>query len=495
MVCFPIERLCQLHSLVINGSNDDLLPPPASARPSVLVLLLFVVGFAACDSASPEVSNFQDAPELLSRTGPEYEALDELTWAFAVALDNAGLRNKIHRDLRDSRFTVEHKLHFWDYIETPQGGGPGGINQGGADLLVALSNVTERSIEEVVGLAEQVGPLEFYLPVDAHREQWQGGRDMIVASAFDDDDTPTAYDLDGEPVALSVDGVPETITLSLVPVETDFSAPLDEGEFHNGDDQEGKAIGTYARIGDFADTGEMEMFVPPAPCDPVTGENCDDGGGGTGGGGGPVPGLYYEAASLNGVGESWFKGDPEIEVHVIEGFDPEHLNDYWPGAEYSSRCQSGQYTFIDSPRRFDQNDEQWSGSALVLSESQLSDFEAGPEDVVRGFTVHLFEDDDTQCELVTDLDIGGHIGYVGGAGFLVAFAVASPTLGGAIFLAVSATWSFYLGVSGLIRTDDDYLGMAVPRENFSNPGYEGYTHIMVGEDDWYNGAIKLVQRQ
>lgn len=412
-----------------------------------------------------------------------------------MALDDAGLRNRIRRDLRDSRFTVEHKLHFWDYIETPQGGGPGGINQGGADLLAALSNITERSVEEVVGLVEQVGPLEFYLPVDAHREQWQGGRDMIVASAFDDEDIPTAYNLDGESVTLTADEVPETITLSLVPVETDFSAPLDEEEFHNGHDQGGRAIGTYTRIGESTDLGEMEMFVPPEPCDPITGENCDDGGGGTGGGGGPVPGLYYEAASLNGVGESWFKGDPEIEVHVIEAFDPDVLEDYAPDWQYSSRCQSGQYTFIDSPRRFDQNNEQWSGSALVLSEAQLSDFEADPEDVYRGFTVHLFEDDDVQCELKTDLDMEAHLSNLGGSAFLVYLAVTAPTLGGTIFAFAAASWYLYLGVSGFIKTDDDYLGVAVPRENFSNPGYEGYTHIMVGEGDWYNGAIKLVHRE
>jgi hypothetical protein len=156
----------------------------------------------------------------------------------ALALNDPGLREQVKNDMRASRFTTEHKLPFRHYLQGPSG----------AVLFAAMAKKSGRGRPEILSLLDRMPPLEFYMPVRNHRETWTGGRDLLVAGTLDEAGTTlVGYDLTGQPLTLSIGHAPETPTLVLVPVETDFSSPLPTSQFININNQEGKAIGTYAR--------------------------------------------------------------------------------------------------------------------------------------------------------------------------------------------------------------------------------------------------------
>ena len=132
---------------------------------------------------------------------------------------------------------------------------------------------------DVDGDATRAGTLEMYFPVAAHRAAWTGDENVLVATAERDGDAPVAYDLAGRRIVLSPDAPPSTPVLAVEPAELDFDAPRD---------------------------------VVAAKC---TEETCG------GGGGGyvlpPTPGLYMTKAEFVESFESWLKGDPEYEIHIM----------------------------------------------------------------------------------------------------------------------------------------------------------------------------------
>jgi hypothetical protein len=171
-----------------------------------------------------------------------------LARAFARSLADSGLRARLRTALAESPFP-EQKLHFQSILTDR--------NRVLLRDIARLSGTSERQLEDD---AANSMALEIYLPVPAHRAQWKGDGQILVATAITDDDIPVAYDTRGREYRLDPDRPPSTPVISLVPVETNFAhAP--------------------AR----------------ATCTPDT---CPSGGGGGtgGGGGGPntpfAPGLY-----------------------------------------------------------------------------------------------------------------------------------------------------------------------------------------------------------
>lgn len=422
---------------------------PRSSLPPRSILLVIAIFLASCadERGSPLTPPLE--PELTgisqASSTEEQAALDSLTRAVALALQDQGLRQRIKNDMRTAPIW-EHKLEFSNYIK----GASGGI------LLAKMSQVTGKSRSEILALMESVRPLEFYMPVREHRARWTGGSDLLVASQLEDEDTPHAYDLQGRAVVLDLTTAPATPVLSIVPVETDFTRPLDLNEWTNVDDRGGEAIGNYRRRSGGSDhDAPMEAginYIDPG-CDPeIAIIPCDDGGGGGGsGGGGSKPGgLYMTRLYLPDLGEPWTKGDPEIEVHIHgpNGGDKTY------GADLA--CAGERQT--DYRRYFNQNNNTWTGEVLLFDQAQLTDYYNKYGN--QGFNIMVWEDDDTACVIKTDKNITQSLLLIAGAAGAAATVVA-PVVGltGWLKAAGSFIGAVYASASWL-KSNDDFLGAA-----------------------------------
>lgn len=430
-------------------------------HPSCLLAALALFAGACVDSPSAPVA---DAAVASTSASDEAAALNVLTRAVALALREPGLRQRVKADLRASRFTTEHKLPLSAYLN----GESGGI------LLAKMAKETGTRRADLLALVGRVRPLEFYMPVQAHRESWTGGANLYVGGLLEDHTVPVVYDLNGIGVTVAADAVPEHPTLALVPVETDFNRPLGPAA-RNRRDRGGDAIGTYV--------------VEPVDCPPDA-LDCTEPDPGTGGGYTPPPlprGLYYIGSNLQGVGEGGLKGKPEIEVWVIRAFDPNKLPEW--GEPRNVTCQAGENK--SGNRYFNQDAENWSGRVTVLDSAELVTLGIDPTQpyAERGFTVQLWEDDSVPCELKTTFDISNQFMQLTSDGKII--------YGGIVIQPWERRW-ITIDVPRLIKTwdefwgmNDEYLGIAVPRETVPYPGHDGYTHIMFMDRTDRNGAIKL----
>lgn len=281
--------------------------------------------------ADTERSNTPLAPGALPSTSAdgeqtsEKEALNKLTRAVALALQDQGLRQRIKNDLHNSRHTIEHKLPFSDYLH----------GQSGGILLAKMAKETDKSREEILALLDAIRPLEFYMPVDEHRESWTGGENLWVGSYLrGTGPNAVGYNLQGSPVSLSEYTssytAPAIPTLVLVQVETNFSDPLVPAKYRNKGDHSGETIGTWTRS---SDGPSLEISTNSEDCSPAAIVPCDGGGsGGGGGGGGDTPEPEDRYRSEQGYGQMermveyklgrhlesniLFEGDPELYVVV-----------------------------------------------------------------------------------------------------------------------------------------------------------------------------------
>jgi hypothetical protein len=201
-------------------------------------------------------------------------------------------------------------------------------------------------------------------------------------------------------------------------------------------------------------------------------------------GGSPAPtgSLYLTASHLRESFESWLKGKPEIEVLVLgQKGTSDSLTSYQCGGERAA----GAY-------RFDQNELDWSGSALVMSRAQLDAYEAQhPGQALRLF---FMEDDDTPCqirannadlrELITTVDSIVR-GYAGGKDV--------PGGIGTVYRNFAVAQKIYSVVASAIKSNDDLIGNAV-EDVVTTERHPGYNWIIKGDDGRTNGYVKLEMR-
>jgi hypothetical protein len=302
--------------------------------------------------------------------------------------------------------------------------------------------------------------LEMYFPVPEHRTAWRGDDRLLVGTIGADGSIPVAFTLQGRRVALDPDRPPPTPVLAVVPRETDFSA-----------------------------VGRRDIAF--AMC-----TNCDGGGSGSGGGGtvgggsggggggstGVVPGLYLTQSHLNDTFESWLKGAPEVEISVLgQKGSTDSLTTY--------QCINERAV---APYRFNQDDKDWSGSALLMSQAELDNFKAAhPGQALRLFFV---EDDDTPCVMkASQTDIKAIIQAVDALVKGLAGGSDVTTWYGKVWKYLPVVQQLVSLGSSIIKTSDDLIGNAV-EDVTTTERHTGYNWVIKGKNAQTNGYISLEMR-
>jgi hypothetical protein len=386
-----------------------------------LVLAAVVAATACTDRTSPEPSSEQ--PEISRNTASA--ARERLARRVALALRDEQFRAQLKQDL-DRSPVREKKLHFQRYLLASHGRATG--------VLARASDEAGGAISLDAGRAPA---LELYLPVPAHRAAWSGDARILVATQDDEREAPIAFSPTGERLVLSSTAPPDIPVLALVPVETDFDR-----------------VGPGAN---FLGEGGGSASTPP-------------------------PGLYMTNSHLVETFESWTKGSPEIEVHMLgQAGASDSLTTYSCAAEPSA----GYY-------HFDQNGLDWSGNVLLMNQTQLDNYKrAHPNQNLRTF---LVEDDDTPCQIKVDparfttlvkTVESAYPKFTGGrdstSGIL------------RIWRQANALQRLLKALASFIQTNDELIGNAVA-STVVGESYPNANWIVKGGGNKTNGWIKLAMK-
>jgi hypothetical protein len=421
-----------------------------------LVLALFAALSGCADPAS-RIAATSPSSEIVSEPTPasssaERVALTKIARLVAVAMDNEPARQRLKRDLRAAPFR-EHKLELATYLRSEDGRG----------LLerMAASGGGER---EVFGTLAAIRPLEFYMPVAKQRESWTGKADVLVVSQLDESEPIVSFDERGTEIALDRKAPPAQPTLSIVPVETRFDQPMTPAGSRNVRDQGGNAIGT---LEPFALTGSSLI---------ACGDTCDGGGSYTSS---IPPGLYMEFSRILDAKEPWFRGDPEIEVHIhgpTDAANPRY------GANLS--C-SGEHA-PDYRKVFNQDGGFWQGRVMLYSADEIRAFESK---FTEGYHVLFWEDDNDPCTLKLDsnalVELLKSTAKAFGTVALKVIPTASWPVIAAVFLG-----TLFENPAPWLLTNDDFLGAAVDQYSACN-NYPYNTHVIM-DGITLNGRANLV---
>jgi hypothetical protein len=308
--------------------------------------------------------------------------------------------------------------------------------------LHALRDVARLSREPeatVAADARTAAALEFYMPVPEHRRTWKGDANLLVATAHRDREAPVAFTTTGKRLVLDANRPPSTPVLAVVPVETDFDRAVAAPRLQGGN------------------TG--------------------------GGSSNPPPGLYMTFSHFTEKYEGWLKGGPEFEVHLLgQAGASDSLTSYSCAGEHAG----GWYAF-------DQNDLNWSGSVLLMSQTQINNYKSvHPNQNLRIFVV---EDDDTSCQIKTDVNRFGAL--------VRAVEAAYPQLTGGRdstgtslqrwWRRANALQKIIKAAASLIQTNDELVGNAV-ESAVVGVSYPGANWVVKGENNKTTGWINLVMR-
>jgi hypothetical protein len=387
-------------------------------RPPALAVVLAA---AACtDRTSPEPP-VESLPAAREDPSP---ARERLARRVALALRDERFRAQLKQDL-DRSPVREGKLHFQRYLASAQG-----------RATSEIARVTGEAGEAITLDASRASALELYLPVPAHRAQWTGDENILVATTDDERRPPVAFSPKGERFVLSPTTPPAVPVLALVPTETDFDRP-----------------------------GRQAGFL------------------GEGGGGSTSPaGLYMTNSHLVETFESWVKGAPEIEVHMLgQAGRSDSLSTY----ACAGGAAAGYYYF-------DQNSRDWSGNVLLISQTQLNNYKVNHPD--QNLRVFLVEDDDAPCQIKVD--------PARFATLVKAVESAYPKLTGGkdgtsgiqrIWQRANAIQQILKALASFIKTNDELIGNGV-ESAVVGVSYPNGNWIIKGDANKTNGWIKLVMR-
>ena len=425
----------------------------------VLFVALLAALAACADPASRTVglsvpNNARSEPTP-SSGNEERAALSKIARLVAVAMDNEPARQHLKRDLRAAPFH-EHKLELAPYLRSRD-------SKALLDRMVRLSGGDE---SELFRTLSAIRRLELYMPVTKHRESWTGNEDVLVVSQLDERDPIVAFDGSGSVITLDRNVAPTQPTLSIVPVETRFDQPPPFLGSKNVRDKDGAAIGTLEPI---RFNSSNVMYCGDCSSDI------------TSGGSSVPPGLYLEFSRILDMKEPWFRGDPEIEVH-IQGPTSVAIPTY--GEDIS--C-SGEHAY-DPRKVFDQNGGFWQGRVMLFSGDETVAF---TNKFNQGFHILFWEDDNVPCTLKLDTNVLAELLKSTATAFST---VAIKVLPGASLPVMAGVFlgTFFANAGAWLLTNDDFLGAAVDQAS-AGYYYPGNTHVIMNGTT-FNGRATIVYR-
>jgi hypothetical protein len=181
--------------------------------------------------------------------------------------------------------------------------------------------------------------------------------------------------------------------------------------------------------------------------------------------------------------ESWVKGAPEIEVHILgQSGGTDSLTSY----SCAAGAAAGYY-------HFDQNSLDWSGSVLLITQHQLNSYKTTHPN--QSFRVFLVEDDDTSCQIKTDPARFSRLVKAVEAAYPLLAGGKDVTSGGIqkIWKRAHVLQQLLKALASLIKTDDELIGNAV-ESIVVGESYPNSNWIVKGEDNKTNGWINLIMK-
>jgi hypothetical protein len=348
-----------------------------------IVLTTTTLGASSC---TPELTTSTAAAVSAAPAGASGSrqlelALGDLARGVAIAMQDANVRAYVGTSMRQSRAKA-HALSMRRMTREFRS----------AAFIQAIATSLGRSPNSISSLIETLPSLTFIVPVLAHRQSWRGNGDILVAASLTESHI-VGYNARGDSVPLSTRMAPDQIVFALVaepfPEDLGVTAPA----------------GVSALIGD--------------GCDPYAIIECDSGPGG--GGGGPAPGpsvgvvpasapsgLYMTYADVDDYGESWIRGSPELEIHVVgkdnSGGGPLANSPFQ--FVRSASCSGANQPGV---RYYDQNDHKWSGSVLVLADTAAARLGWVTSSIATAtqsqvFQIEYWEDDEDACAIKAGSD-------------------------------------------------------------------------------------------
>ncbi|MGH7538016.1 MAG: hypothetical protein ACREMF_05240 [Gemmatimonadales bacterium] len=396
-----------------------------------LTLGLALATAVACSDRPQPTAVVVDRPEATVATPPggSPRRPDRLAYLFARALRSPAFRAYLKAQLDASPYP-ENKIQLQGFLPA-----------NGRRALRHLAEESGTSDAEVSREAAAGIRLEVYLPVPSHRAAWTGDENVLVATALQDREAPVAFDPAGRRRVLDSSSPPAIPVIAIVPEETNFANP-------------------------------------PARVDCLV--NC--GGGGGGGGTSNPAGLYLTRTHFDDDYESWLKGKPEYEIHILGQLGTtDSLTDY--------QCAGAD---AGGPYAFDQNNRDWSGNVLLFSQTQINTYKAAhPGQAMRVFAL---EDDDTPCGLRVNKDDFNRL-------IRIVDSIYNRRTGGRdTTISVAKYWraanvarNIIALIASIIRTNDDLIGNGV-EDAIVGSFAPGFNWFVKGQNNITTGYLNLVMR-
>ena len=400
---------------------------------SCVAALLTLVAACSDRTVTPPPDVVSETPPIGPSAHPPVDPPIELAKMVAKGLKNPAFRAYLKAQLDASPYR-EHKLHFETFLAA-----------NGARALRQIAGENGNAPEFLAKQAKQSIALEVYFPVAEHAAAWTGDERVLVATAIRDQDVPVAFDPDGRRRLLDPKAPPTTPVLALVPVETDFAVR--------------PALQACLELCNEGGDGGVTPPPPPPP---------------------PAPGLYMTKAHFVQDFESWLKGSPEFEVHILgQKGQTDSLIAYQCAGEHAG----GPYTF-------DQNSRDWSGRVLLFSKQQMDQYNvAHPQSNIRVFVV---EDDDTACQIKTDPGrFQKVVNEVDSAYNRYTSGNDSSTFVRRYYGYARSAYNIFQALASWIKTNDELVGNAV-EDRIVGQFYPGFNWFVKGDDNITNGWISLV---
>ena len=367
----------------------------------LLVPLIALAALVAC--ADRDLPTTPPSAQPTPGDGKATTPRERLAARLAVALADPITRGELVDRLGAST-APEGKLQFQALVRAD-----------GSRLLARLAASGSTSVTELLADLEAARGLELYLPVEAHRDAWDGDTDFLVGTIGHDGEAPVAFDAAGNRSILHPDRPPTTPVIALVPQEFDFTG------------------------------GRPHLKLS---CWTYCGDEAGWGGGGGGSTTTPQGGLFLTKSHFEETFESWIKGKPEFEYHVY-GQDVD-------GQSIQLSCV-GEHA--GGPYAWDQNELDWTGAVPLLTEADRLAYEKlRPGGVIR---IVAWEDDDEPCVVRTD---SGQLATLLRNLDTVYRSWTSGKVEPHLFRGIKAAPSVFnlaKSVRNFITTSDDFIGNAV----------------------------------